>query len=129
MSNRTSFQLSVSLHTVKTIEAINDSDVSYFAIDASYKRYLDSIIPLNWFRPYLLAGVGYQRLVNTDFVIHAGGGAQFWFSDTLGITFQTLFKDDFQLTGAGHFQHFLGIVIKTIPGGSRSTKRVWEFKN
>lgn len=131
------------LNTINQPDDTKDDPISYLAIDFSYKYQIVGISPFRRLRPYILGGVSFQSvdedLVRTKWgvptnnsapnqvVLHAGFGANFWFSEVFGLNFQSIYKHQFNGYADFH-QHSLGLVVRVVPGGFRSSKRLWDFK-
>jgi len=95
-----------------------DSDF-YYAIDANVKYDVNKLVDFafgsttQWFDPYVYLGVGYTSVNDMgEVMLNAGAGFTSWFTETVGLNFQTGAKRQFSGKVGDHFQHSLGIVIK-----------------
>jgi len=67
----------------------------------------------SWFDPFLLAGGGYSKIgESNNFNIATGWGFNAWFSDRVGINFQSDYNHHLKSTATDYFQHSLGLVFK-----------------
>lgn len=117
-----SLQLAGSINKVKTFATKNDIDELYWAIDLVAKWDLNHLIgDTAWWDPYVYVGGGYTdfgRVEGTDFVdggegtLNLGAGFNIWFSENVGINFQTGAKKEFADKVQDHFQHSLGLVFR-----------------
>lgn len=109
-----SLQLAGSLNKITTVAKVDDSDLIYFAVDASVKYDLNSLFgETSWFDPYVYLGGGYTSVDNNgEAVLNAGIGFNTWFSDNLGLNFQSGGKVQFADVVPDHAQHSIGLVFK-----------------
>jgi len=93
-------------------------DDSFFAVDAKLKYDINSLIgETAWFDPFVLAGGGYSKIGDSNkFKIAAGWGFNAWFSDGVGINFQSDYNHHLKSAGIDYFQHSLGLVFKLNSG-------------
>jgi len=91
----------------------------YYAIDANVKLDVNKLVAsafgstTQWFDPYLYLGGGYTSVNNTgEAMLNAGVGFTSWFTETVGLNFQTGAKRQFTNKVKDHFQHSLGLVLK-----------------
>lgn len=71
------------------------------------------------FTIFALAGGGYTFAFYSGGTVNAGAGANYWFTDTLGLNFEALYKynsSDFRL--APHFYYGLSLVFRVNAGQS-----------
>jgi OOP family OmpA-OmpF porin len=109
-----SLQLVGSLNKIETLNTKNDSDFLYYTIDANAKYDLNNLIGKTaWFNPYIYLGGGYTSLKSSaEVMINGGAGFNTWFSDNIGLNFQTGIRNGFSNKIKAHYQHSLGLVIK-----------------
>ncbi|MDG2194986.1 MAG: hypothetical protein P8K77_09125 [Polaribacter sp.] len=91
----------------------------YFAIDANVKYDVNKLVDFafgsttQWFDPYVYLGLGYTSVDNTgEAMLNVGVGFTSWFTETVGLNFQSGAKRQFSDKVGDHFQHALGLVIK-----------------
>jgi len=97
-------------------------DGKYFALDVNGKYDLNGLFgDTAWFDPYLLTGLSYTIVdfAAEDFselMINVGYGFNFWLDDTVGITYQSMLKNNLSNKVENHWQHSIGVVFRF--GGS-----------
>ncbi len=90
------------------------SDLSYYAIDGTIKYNFAKNTVID---PFIEIGGGYAWIDEKGSGTANGGlGVNFWFSENIGLTFQTVYKHAFADAGTKHFQHLAGLAVKF--GGS-----------
>ena len=109
-----SLQLAGSLNKIETLRTKNDSDFIYIAIDANVKYDLNHLIgETAWFDPYVYLGGGYTSVDSSgEAMLNVGVGLNTWFSENIGLNFQTGTKKDFSDKAQTHYQTTLGLVFK-----------------
>ncbi len=117
-----SLQLAGSFNKIETLNSLNDSDYTYFAIDAIAKYDLNMLFgETGWFDPYIFLGGGYVSADSQgEGMLNTGVGFNTWFNDNLGLNFQTGSKFGFADKIQDHIQTSLGIVVKF---GGKDTDR------
>lgn len=100
----------------------NPGDLSYYAIDGQLRYSLMELIGSKWFDPSLHLGGGYTWLddVASGGTVNGGLGVTFWFSENVGIQFQSTYKHSFDERAErgmdgnmpSHMQHFAGLTFK-----------------
>ena len=112
-------QLSGTINKIGTIEILNDADALYFSADAIIKYDLNHLIgKTGWFDPYIGLGGGFQSVdTKLDKFINKSGptltvglGFNTWFNESLGLNFQSAFKEN--LGGSNVYQHSIGLVFR-----------------
>ncbi|MEP3209486.1 MAG: OmpA family protein [Maribacter sp.] len=95
-------------------KVVNDSDKTYLAIDARLSYDLNKLIGQTaWFDPYVGVGLGYTDANNEPrSTYNAIVGFRTWFSDRLGLDFNTSGKWRTGDVGTNHIQHAAGIVYQ-----------------
>lgn len=89
------------------------NDASYYALDGVVKYSFANLINSNVIDPYLGLGGGYTWLDDIGSGTANGtAGVNFWLSDNIGLTLQTVFKHNFEDYAYQHWQHTAGITIK-----------------
>ncbi|RCS27783.1 OmpA family protein [Polaribacter sp. WD7] len=114
IKNGFSVQLAGSLNEITTVQAENDSDFFYWAVDAIAKYDLNYLFgETGWFDPYVYLGGGYTSLDGVGEVLLNGGvGFNIWINEKLGINFQHGTKAGFADKVNAHYQNALGLVIR-----------------
>jgi len=113
-----SLQLSASANKIqKGFGYSNEQDLindSFFAVDTKLKYDINRLIgETAWFDLFVLAGAGYSKIGTTsNFNIATGLGFNTWFSDSVGVNFQSDYNHHLKSTATGYFQHSLGLVFK-----------------
>jgi OOP family OmpA-OmpF porin len=109
-----SLQLAGSLNKIETVTIKNDSDFFYYALDAIVKYDLNHLVgETAWFDPYVYLGGGYTSVDSSgEAMLNGGVGFNTWFSDNLGLNFQTGTKKGFSDKVRTHYQTTLGLVFK-----------------
>ncbi len=93
---------------------VNDSDKEYWGIDARLTYDLNRLIgETAWFDPYIGIGAGYTN-ANSEArgTYNAIIGFRTWFSDRLGLDFNSSGKWAMGNTGTNHLQHAVGVVYQ-----------------
>ena len=114
LSDGFSLQLAGSLNKIETFASENDMDELYWAIDLNVKYDLNHLFgDTGWFDPYVYLGGGYANLADaSEGTLNAGLGFNTWFSDNLGLNFQSGGKKQFAGKVQDHFQHSIGLVFQ-----------------
>lgn len=109
-----SLQLAGSLNKIETLNAKNDSDFLYWALDAVVKYDLNNLVgETAWFDPYVYLGGGYTSVDSKgEGMLNGGVGFNTWFNENLGLNFQTGTKKGFADEVRSHYQTSLGLVIR-----------------
>ncbi|WP_027127627.1 OmpA family protein [Gelidibacter mesophilus] len=102
--------------TINEIDKIGDSsadDLSYYALDGTVKYSFGPLMNSKVFEPYLGVGGGYTWVDDIGAgTINGTLGFNLWFSDNIGMTFQSSYKHAFEDYLATHFQHTVGLALK-----------------
>lgn len=95
-------------------KVVNDSDKTYLAVDTRLSYDLNKLIGQTaWFDPYVGLGIGYTDANNEPRgTYNAVIGFRTWFSNRLGLDFNTSGKWRMGNTGTNHLQHAAGIVYQ-----------------
>jgi OOP family OmpA-OmpF porin len=109
-----SLQLAGSFNRIETVITENDSDFIYYALDANVNYDLNNLFgETGWFDPYVYLGGGYVSVDNSgEAMLNGGLGFNTWFSDNVGLNFQTGTKNGFSDNIENHFQTSVGLVLK-----------------
>jgi outer membrane protein OmpA-like peptidoglycan-associated protein len=101
---------------------VNPGDLNYYAVDAVVKYSFMNLIKSKTIEPSVNVGGGYTWLGDDAKAgtVNAGLGLAYWFTEMVGLSYQTTYKhsfDDTAFRGAknnvpGHVQHFLGLTFK-----------------
>ena len=93
----------------------NKVDQSFWAVNLAAQYHLNTLWSgARWFDPYAQVGGGYAAIDNEGkFRTLVGGGANFWFTDNIGVNLQTAYHPTMKSESTeNYFQHALGITIK-----------------
>lgn len=94
-------------------------DLSYYGLDGTFNYSFRNDANAGWFDPLVGAGGGYTWIDGEGFgTVDGTAGFNFWFSDHLAFTIQTIYKHAFDDDFNSHFQHVAG--IKFALGGKDS---------
>lgn len=105
----------VSFNNITKVGEMAVSDMSYIGVDMGIKYDLNNAFgDTKFFDPYVSIGGGYTFLDEEgNGTLNGGLGANFWFTDNLGVNVQSLYKHSFDDTKQlPHFQHALGLIVK-----------------
>jgi len=108
-------QLAGTLNKITFDQVRDDSDFFYYSIGAAVKYDLNNLVgeTSQWFDPYVYLGGDYVSANSTqEGMINLGVGFNTWFSDNLGLNFQTGTKKGFSDNVKTHYQTSLGLVVK-----------------
>ncbi len=109
--HKISFDASFSMNNISKVGDRAVESVKYYAIDGNVQYSI--LKPENRFSPYILAGGGYTFAFKSGGTVNAGIGANYWFSDVLGVNAQGMYKynsPDFSLFP--HMYYSFSIVYK-----------------
>jgi len=104
-----------SFNQLERLGDIDVDDFSHFAIDGAIKYNLNEFLKFGRFDPFLELGGGYTWIDDLGAgTLNGGIGFNYWFSETIGFTLQTTYKNVFEDDGLpiSHFQHVAGLSIK-----------------
>ena len=96
-------------------ELDNKVDQSFWAVNLAAQYHLNTLWSgARWFDPYAQVGGGYAAIDNEGkFRTLVGAGANFWFTDNIGLNLQTAYHPTMKSESTeNYFQHALGITIK-----------------
>jgi hypothetical protein len=128
ISNNFSIQFAGSINNLGTIVTNNDSNASYFSLDVNIKHYASYIFSRQeCFKPYLIAGAGFQYIEERSGIIAIGGiGGSFWLNHNIGVNLQTAYKQKLTGNGLSVFQHTIGLVFNFGAVSNKGArKRLW----
>ncbi len=101
--------------SVNMIEKFGDDSwdrLTYYAVDGTFNYSFRNDANAGWFDPFLGAGGGYTWVDEEGAATLDGTvGLNFWFSDNIALSVQTVYKHAFQDDFNSHFQHVAGIKI------------------
>ncbi len=99
-----------SLNRITKLGDTKVDDLSHYAIDGTIKyAFLKNTVV----DPFIEVGGGYTWVDEIGAgTVNAGIGANFWFTENLGLTLQTGYKHAFEDYGVKHWQHLAGIAVK-----------------
>ena len=105
--------------TLNSYTVSNPGDLSYYAIDLAIKYSFMEMIKSKTFEPLLLVGGAYNWLGDASAgTVNGGVGLNLWFSEKVGLSFQSTYKYSFDDTRtpnvdvATHLQHLAGLTFK-----------------
>jgi len=99
-----------SLNKISKFGDTRVDDLSLYALDGTIKY---TFAPNSFIDPFIEVGGGYTWLDDEGFGNANGSlGLNFWFTENLGLTVQTIYKNAFGDDGTTHFQHLAGISVK-----------------
>ncbi len=105
--------------TESTDLVVNPGDLSYYGIDATIKYSFMEMIGTKWLDPSLHVGGGYTFFGDASAgTVNGGAGLTFWFTEQVGLQFQSTYKHSFDDTRVAdldvptHIQHFAGLTFK-----------------
>jgi outer membrane protein OmpA-like peptidoglycan-associated protein len=97
----------------------NPGDLSYYGVDAVIKYSFQNALKSKWLDPSAHIGGGYTWLGDASAgTLNGGLGLTFWFTENVGLSFQSTYKNSFDDTRtpnadvATHMQHFAGLTFK-----------------
>ena len=97
----------------------NPGDLSYYAIDATIKYSFMEMLKSKWLDPSINVGGGYNFFGDASAgTVNGGLGLTFWFTENVGLQFQSTYKHSFDdnrvadLDVPTHIQHFAGLTFK-----------------
>lgn len=97
----------------------NPGDLNYYAVDGTIKYSLMNAIGSKVIDPSLHVGGGYTFFGDASAgTVNGGLGITFWFTENVGLSFQSTYKYSFDDTRtpnvdvATHLQHFAGLTFK-----------------
>jgi len=107
-----------SLQLGGSINKIDNYDMTPGTLDGEFYWSLNGAVTYRlvgdhgWFDPYLLLGGSYTNFLDEGAgMLNAGYGVNFWFSDKVGLTFQSVYMQEFSNDLRTHLQHSLGVKI------------------
>jgi len=97
----------------------NPGDLSYYSIDATVKYSFMELLKSKWLDPSAHIGGGYTFFGDASAgTVNGGLGLTFWFTENVGLQFQSTYKHSFDdnrvadLDVPTHIQHFAGLTFK-----------------
>jgi len=111
-----SLGIAASLNSIKNIGDSSVDALSYIGADLDIRYALNNVFfkKAKWFDPYVSVGGGYTFIDDLGAgTFNGGGGVNFWFSNSIGLNIQSVYKHSFdEERQLPHFQHALGVIIK-----------------
>ena len=105
--------------TTSTDLVSNPGDLSYYGIDATVKYSFMELLKSKWLDPSAHIGGGYTFFGDASAgTVNGGLGLTFWFTENVGLQFQSTYKHSFDdnrvadLDVPTHIQHFAGLTFK-----------------
>ncbi len=99
-----------SLNKISKLGDVAVDDLSHYALDGTIKY---NFIKNTVVDPFVEIGGGYTWVDEIGAgTVNGGVGVNFWFTENLGFTLQTTFKNAFEDYGVTHFQHLAGLSLK-----------------
>ncbi|WP_318642204.1 OmpA family protein [Flavobacterium ardleyense] len=97
-------------------EVTNPGDLNYYAVDGVIKYSFMELIGSKWFDPSIHVGGGHTWFGDAaQGTVNGGLGLAFWFTENVGVSFQSTYKHGFEDDRANfpnHMQHFAGLTFK-----------------
>jgi len=107
-----------SLNRIRQVGDTQVDDWSYYGLDGTIKY---NFLKNTTIDPFAEIGGGYTWVRDIGAgTLNGGIGANVWFNDNIGLTYQTNYKHSFEDYLLSHFQHMLGLSIKF--GGADTDK-------
>ncbi len=99
-----------SLNKISKWGDVEVSDLSYYGIDGTIKyNFLKETV----IDPFVEVGGGYTWIDEIGAgTVNGSVGVNFWFTENIGLTVQTVYKNAFEDYLATHWQHFAGISVR-----------------
>ncbi len=102
--------------SVNKIDKIGDSsasDLSYYGLDGTVKYSFAEVLNSKKLEPTLGVGGGYTWVDEIGAgTLNGVFGLNYWFTDNIGLSYETKYKHSFEDYLAKHFQHSLGLSIR-----------------
>ncbi|WP_438272936.1 OmpA family protein [Zobellia uliginosa] len=99
-----------SLNKISKLGDIGVDDLSHYALDGTIKY---NFLKEKVVDPFVEVGGGYTWVDEIGAgTVNGGVGVNFWFTDNIGLTVQTVYKHAFEDYGRKHWQHLAGISVK-----------------
>ncbi|WP_418510351.1 OmpA family protein [Corallibacter sp.] len=104
--------------SINKIEKFGDDtfrykDVSYYGLDGTVKYSFAGLLNSTCIDPYLGVGGGYTWVDEIGAgTLNGTIGINFWFTENLGLSFQSAYKHAFEDYLSTHFQHTAGLTVK-----------------
>jgi len=99
-----------SLNTISKLGDVSVDDLSHYALDGTIKY---NFIKNTVVDPFVEIGGGYTWVDEIGAgTVNGGVGVNFWFTENVGLTLQSSYKNAFEDYGVTHFQHLAGLSIK-----------------
>ena len=124
-----SFQVAGSANKIKKGFGYSTGDPllndSFFALDAKFKYSIKYLLkkPADVFDPFVLMGGGYSKIgEDSNMNIGIGWGFNLWFTNSIGLNFQSDYNHNPVSSAKDYFQHSVGLVFKL----SSSPKFGWR---
>ncbi|MBZ9730235.1 OmpA family protein [Salegentibacter sp. JZCK2] len=107
--------------SVNQIDKFGDraiNDLTYYALDGTFDYSLRALLNEGWIDPYVGVGGGYtwigdqgsEDISNLDTpTLNGKFGLNFWFSDHVAFTVESMYKHVFEIDNGTHFQHSAGV--------------------
>ncbi len=99
-----------SLNRIDRLGDVSVDNLSHYAVDGIIKY---NILKNTTIEPYIEVGGGYTWVDEIGAgTVNGSIGANWWFSENVGVNVQTGYKHAFEDYGVRHFQHLLGLGIR-----------------
>ncbi|NJW53855.1 OmpA family protein [Salinimicrobium oceani] len=104
------FEAAGSVNQLSKFGDMGTDNLMYYALDGTFNYSFRNDANAGWFDPILGAGGGYTWIDDQGFgTLDGTAGINFWLSDNLALTVQTVYKHAFDDNFDSHFQHVAGI--------------------
>ena len=109
-------KISKFVNSIKPTTVItNPGDLMYYGIDGAVRYSFMSLIKSKRIEPSVLLGGGYTFYGDNSYgTVNPGIGLSFWFTETIGLSFESSYKKSFGLrdVSPSHFLHTAGLTFK-----------------
>ncbi|SHE68315.1 Thrombospondin type 3 repeat-containing protein [Psychroflexus salarius] len=106
-------ELNGSINQIDKIGDVPADDLSFLSFNGNVQYSFKEIIKgQDWFDPYLGVGAGYYWIDgNGEATFNTGIGTNFWLSDKVAITAESMYQTAFENSGMDLFQHSVGLKV------------------
>tara|TARA_B110000046_G_scaffold18788_1_gene17926 strand:+ start:22594 stop:23913 length:1320 start_codon:yes stop_codon:yes gene_type:complete len=101
--------------SLNEITKLSGEDFLYYSLGANVKYDLNNIVgeTSQWFDPYVYVGGDYVSANSKgEGMLNVGVGFNTWFSDNIGLSYQSGYKKGFSNQVENHYQNSLSLVVK-----------------
>ena len=113
LNDNFSFAVGGSINRVDRFGDDSLDDLSYFAVDGTIRYSLADLINSKTIEPTLGVGGGYTWVDEIGAgTLNGVFGLNYWFSESIGLSYETKYKHSFEDYLNKHFQHSLGLSVR-----------------